>query len=102
MRQGSMYSGAMPIPDPDHIRTITDPVERALAVGRAFDDLTEVETDLRQIRQGAVLELRQRKWTWGQIATALRMARSRPKQIAEGRTDTRSQRRTEQAAEGSR
>jgi hypothetical protein len=84
-----MYSESMPSPDPRKIQAIRDPTERALAVGLAFEELTKLDQTLRQIRQAAVLELRAQGQSWGEIAAALHMARSRPKQIAEGRTDTR-------------
>ncbi|WP_162450982.1 helix-turn-helix domain-containing protein [Phytoactinopolyspora mesophila] len=68
------------------INAISDPVQRAVEIGKLLNDLPHVAADLRELRQAAVLELREAGWSYGRIAAALGLHRNRVQHIAEGRT----------------
>ncbi|NEE01165.1 helix-turn-helix domain-containing protein [Phytoactinopolyspora halotolerans] len=70
----------------DRIKSIADPVQRALEVARMEDELAEVHAELRSVRRAAVLELRQAGWSHRQIGEALGIHPNRAQQIAEGRS----------------
>ncbi|NED99288.1 helix-turn-helix domain-containing protein [Phytoactinopolyspora halotolerans] len=70
----------------ERIAAIADPVERAVEIGKVLNGLPEMASDLRELRQAAVLELRAAGWSYGQIGQALGLHRNRVQQIAEGRS----------------
>jgi predicted XRE-type DNA-binding protein len=67
---------------------IPDPLERAKALGSALKHLPDIQNQLRQGRQDAVLELRSAGWSHAEMAAELGVTRSRAQQIAEGKTTT--------------
>lgn len=75
-----------PVADINRIKKIRDPAERARRIGVALAKLTPVATELRLMRQAAVLELRDAGWSYGRIGEALGLHRNRVQQIAEGRS----------------
>lgn len=85
-----MYT--QPVTDPyEQLRAIADvedPAERARQAGAALAELTKVQAELREVRQGAVLEMREDGLSHAQVAEQLGVTRSRAQQIAEGRTTT--------------
>lgn len=70
----------------ERIDAIADPVERAVEIGKMLNGLPNMASELRELRQAAVLELRQAGWSYGRIGEALGLHRNRVQQIAEGRT----------------
>lgn len=74
-----------PLADIDRIKTIGDPAERAVAIGKVLVALPEVTTELRQMRQAAVLEMRAKGMSFGQIGETLGIHRNRVQQIADGK-----------------
>lgn len=75
-----------PLADIDRIKTIADPAERAREIGKVLNAVPVVYAELRQLRQAAVLELREQGLTYSQMAPLLGLHRNRIQQIAEGRT----------------
>lgn len=67
---------------------IPDPTDRARALGDALHHLPEVQAQLRQARQDAVLEMRAAGMSHADVADKLGITRSRAQQIAEGKTKT--------------
>ena len=67
---------------------IPDPTDRARALGDALNHLPEVQAQLRQGRQAAVLEMRSAGMSHADVAEKLGVTRSRAQQIAEGKTKT--------------
>ncbi|GHJ04794.1 hypothetical protein TPA0906_66590 [Streptomyces olivaceus] len=63
-----------------------DPTERAKTVGAALQAIPQLQHWLREIRQGAVLELREDGLSHAQIGKELGISRARAQQISEGRT----------------
>lgn len=68
------------------LNEITDPTDRAKAAGALLDAVPDLQRALREIRQGAVLELRATGLSHADVAAAIGVSRSRAQQIAEGRT----------------
>lgn len=71
--------------DIDDIERITDPAERARSAGHRLAAIPAWQERLRKIRQAAVLEMRRREMSYGDIARELGLHRNRIQQIAEGR-----------------
>ena len=71
--------------DIDDIERITDPAERARQAGQRLAAVPVWQERLRKIRQAAVLEMRQRDMSFGDIGKELGLHRNRIQQIAEGR-----------------
>lgn len=72
--------------DLDQVAAIPDPVERALEVGRRMAEVTAWHSRMREIRQAALIEMRQAGMSFGDIGKALGMHRNRAQQIVEGRS----------------
>lgn len=84
-----MYSDGMEtFADVLGLLEIRDPADRARAIGDALNRLPEVQTQLKQARQAAVLELRAAGLSHAEVAKELGLTRSRAQQIAEGKTTT--------------
>lgn len=66
------------------IRGIEDPVKRAIAVGQIFEQMPDLQAELRQIRQTAVNQLREAGWSYAEIGERLGLNRHRVAQIAKG------------------
>lgn len=95
-RQGTHYSHLCkgtpydhgvenPLADVDDIERINDPAERARQAGERLAAVPAWQERLRKIRQAAVLEMRERKMSYADIAKELGLHRNRIQQIAEGR-----------------
>ena len=69
----------------ERIKTITDPGERAVELGRVLNALPEKAAEVRALRQAAVLEMRAAGMSLADIAEKLGVHRNRAQQIAEGR-----------------
>lgn len=74
-----------PLTGIDELEAIADPVERALEAGRRLGQIPDFQERLRQIRQRAVLELREQNLSYAEIGRQLDLHRNRVQQIAEGR-----------------
>jgi DNA-directed RNA polymerase specialized sigma24 family protein len=70
----------------DEVEHIADPLERAREVGRRMEQIPAVHARLKDIRRRAVLELRARGLSYGDIGRELGLHRNRVQQIAEGRS----------------
>lgn len=64
---------------------IPDPVERAQQLSSALAQIPGVQTELKDARQAAVLEMRSRNMSHADVGAALGVSRARAQQIAEGR-----------------
>jgi predicted XRE-type DNA-binding protein len=80
-----MYSDFM---DPRDLLAIPDPTGRAKAITDALGEIADLQHQLRQARQDAVLEMRAGGMSHADVAAALGVTRSRAQQIAEGKTTT--------------
>lgn len=72
--------------DIEQIEEITDPLERALEIGRRLNQIPEFQAKLSDMRRAAVLEMKAQGMSYKEIGEALGMHRNRAQQIAEGRT----------------
>lgn len=64
---------------------ITDPAERAKAAGQLLeDDVPLLQSAIREVRQGAVAELRAKGLSFAAIGAEIGVTRARAKQILEG------------------
>jgi DNA-directed RNA polymerase specialized sigma24 family protein len=70
----------------DQVRAIPDPVLRAKAARDTELALTRGRTELSKIRREAILELREKGWSYTEIGKSLDLHRNRVQQIAEGRS----------------
>lgn len=93
--QGTMYSRVVKSisdvlqPLLDRVEGIEDPTTRAVAVGKLLDEVPAIQAALRQLRQDAVVEMRDAGgMSHAQVAEALGTTRSRAQQIYEGKTRT--------------
>ncbi|TQN27487.1 Homeodomain-like domain-containing protein [Haloactinospora alba] len=68
------------------LSAITDPTERAQAVGDMLSAIPALQRALREERRAAVLDLREAGYSHAQVAAELGISRGRAQQIAEGRT----------------
>lgn len=84
-----MYSESMEPRDLLAVTQIPDPAERALAIGVMLGQVSDLQHQLRQARQDAVLEMRAADMSHADVAAALGVTRSRAQQIALGQTHTR-------------
>lgn len=88
-RQVPMYINSMePFAPLLALLQITDPVDRAHALGKALKELPGIQAQLRQGRQDAVLEMRAAGMSHSEVAKELGLTRSRAQQVAEGKTTT--------------
>lgn len=69
-----------------HLAEEGDPSRRAKNVSTALQAIPKLQQWLREIRQGAVQELREDGLSHAQVAAELGISRARAQQIAEGRT----------------
>ncbi|WP_186319227.1 sigma-70 family RNA polymerase sigma factor [Streptomyces sp. SAJ15] len=67
----------------------SDPTSRAKDAGAALQAIPDLQKWLREIRQGAVREMRDEGMSHAQVAAELGISRARAQQIAEGRTTGR-------------
>lgn len=67
------------------LKRIADPTKRAKALTDALNAVPDVQNELRQARQDAVIEMRAEGMSHATVATALGISRARAQQIAEGR-----------------
>ncbi|MEU8138768.1 RNA polymerase subunit sigma-70 [Streptodolium elevatio] len=65
------------------LAAVPDPYERALAVGVVLEQMPDLQTELRGIRQEAVVQMRETR-TIQDIAAALGLSQPRVSQIAKG------------------
>ncbi len=65
------------------VSAITDPVDRARAVGAVLDAVPDLQAELRRVRQEAVLALRETRTTT-EIGRILGLSQPRVSQIAQG------------------
>ena len=75
-----------PLEDLPRIRAIEDPAEQAREAGRVLNDLPKWQTELREIRQAAVLKMRAKGMSHQEIADELGISRNRAANIAAGLT----------------
>lgn len=92
-----MTNPPSPFENLKHLAEQGDPTQRAKDVGAALQAIPELQKWLREIRQGAVQEMRDDGLSHAQVAAELGISRARAQQIAEGRT---SGKRAEPPAEG--
>jgi DNA-directed RNA polymerase specialized sigma24 family protein len=83
-----MYSESMEPRDLLAVTQIPDPTERAVAIGVMLGQVSDLQHQLRQARQDAVLQMRTDGMSHADVAAALGVTRSRAQQIAEGKTTT--------------
>ena len=69
-----------------HLAEQGDAAQRAKTVGTALQAVPALQQWLREIRQGAVQEMREGGLSHAQVAAELGISRARAQQIAEGRT----------------
>ncbi|WP_329474226.1 sigma-70 family RNA polymerase sigma factor (plasmid) [Streptomyces sp. NBC_01723] len=69
-----------------HLAEQGDPVQRAKDVSTALQAIPELQHWLREIRQGAVQEMRAEGASHADVGKAIGVSRARAQQIAEGRT----------------
>ncbi|MFE5332536.1 hypothetical protein ACFRCG_39780 [Embleya sp. NPDC056575] len=70
------------------VEQVADPTARAIAAGELLTALADGQAQARALRQAAVLDLRARGYSHGDVAAAIGTSRSRAQQIAEGKTRT--------------
>jgi len=91
MRQSSPYTESMttppsPFENLKHLAEQGDATQRAKDVSTALQAIPELQKWLREIRHGAVQEMREDGLSHAQVAAELGISRARAQQIAEGRT----------------
>lgn len=62
-----------------------DPTERAKSVGKVLEAIPALQHWLREVRQGAVQEMRSDGMSHAEVGKQLGLSRARAQQIAEGR-----------------
>jgi predicted transcriptional regulator len=70
---------------PETIREITDPAERVTAASQAIEQLRELMSEYAAITRDTVREMRQ-TMSYGEVARALSVSRSRVQQLESGRS----------------
>lgn len=75
-----------PLDDLPRARALPDPAERARVLGAILGGLQEADVEVSALRRDAVLELRARPMSLGEIAAELKMSRGRVQRIL-GRAD---------------
>jgi DNA-directed RNA polymerase specialized sigma24 family protein len=73
-------------PEIERIKAVDDPLERAVEIGKLVTSLAQLQEELLRLRREAVLQLRERGYSYGEIGRALGLHRNRIQQIAEGRS----------------
>ncbi|MEV0220875.1 sigma-70 family RNA polymerase sigma factor [Streptomyces sp. NPDC050704] len=68
-----------------HLADQGDPTDRAKNVGRVLESIPALQHWLREIRQGAVREMRDSGMSHAEVSKELGLSRARAQQIAEGR-----------------
>ena len=81
-----MTTPPTPFENLKHLAEQGDPTERAKTVGAALQAIPELQHWLREIRQGAVQEMRSEGLSHAEVGKELGLSRARAQQIAEGRT----------------
>ena len=81
-----MTTPPSPFENLKHLAEQGDATQRAKEVGTALQAIPELQHWLREIRQGAVGEMRDDGLSHAQVAAELGISRARAQQIAEGRT----------------
>lgn len=81
-----MTNPPSPFENLKHLAEQGDPTQRAKDVSTALQAIPELQRWLREIRQGAVQEMRDDGLSHAQVAAELGISRARAQQIAEGRT----------------
>ncbi|MER6350636.1 sigma-70 family RNA polymerase sigma factor [Streptomyces sp. NPDC001634] len=81
-----MTTPPSPFENLKHLAEQGDPTQRAKAVGVALQAIPELQHWLREIRQGAVKEMRDEGMSHAEVGKELGLSRARAQQIAEGRT----------------
>lgn len=81
-----MTTPPTPFENLKHLSEQGDPAQRAKAVGAALQAVPELQHWLREIRQGAVREMRDDGMSHADVGKELGVSRARAQQIAEGRT----------------
>lgn len=81
-----MTTPPTPFENLKHLAEQGDPTERAKTVGAALQAIPELQHWLREIRQGAVQEMRDDGMSHAEVGKELGLSRARAQQIAEGRT----------------
>lgn len=81
-----MTTPPSPFENLKHLAEQGDPTQRAKAVGAALQAIPELQHWLREIRQGAVREMRDEGKSHAEVGKELGLSRARAQQIAEGRT----------------
>jgi DNA-directed RNA polymerase specialized sigma24 family protein len=69
-----------------HLAEQGDATQRAKEVGAALNAIPDLQRWLREIRQGAVQEMRSEGMSHAEVGKAIGVSRGRAQQIAEGRT----------------
>ncbi|MCX5598395.1 sigma-70 family RNA polymerase sigma factor [Streptomyces phaeochromogenes] len=81
-----MTTPPSPFENLKHLAEQGDPIQRAKDVGAALQAIPELQHWLREIRQGAVQEMREDGKSHADVGAELGLSRARAQQIAEGRT----------------
>ena len=68
-----------------HLSDQADPIERAKSVGKVLEAIPALQHWLREVRQGAVQEMRSDGMSHAEVGKELGLSRARAQQIAEGR-----------------
>ncbi|MEU0098236.1 RNA polymerase subunit sigma-70 [Streptomyces sp. NPDC006267] len=69
-----------------HLAEQDNPTNRAKDVGRVLEAIPALQHWLREVRQGAVVEMRAEGMSHAEVGKELGLSRARAQQIAEGRT----------------
>ncbi|KAB1146847.1 sigma-70 family RNA polymerase sigma factor [Streptomyces luteolifulvus] len=81
-----MTTPPSPFENLKHLAEQGDPTQRAKTVGAALQAIPELQHWLREIRQGAVQEMRDEGMSHADVGKELGLSRARAQQISEGRT----------------
>jgi DNA-directed RNA polymerase specialized sigma subunit len=74
-----------PLADIEQVVQIADPAERAREIGRRMALVTQWHTQLKEIRQAAIVEMKASGMSFAEIGRQIGLHRNRVQQILEGR-----------------
>ncbi|WP_394436251.1 sigma-70 family RNA polymerase sigma factor [Streptomyces sp. SGAir0957] len=80
-----MTTPPSPFESLENLSKQANPTERAKSVGKVLEAIPDLQHWLRQVRQGAVQEMREDGMSHADVGRELGISRARAQQIAEGR-----------------
>ncbi|MFI1485743.1 sigma-70 family RNA polymerase sigma factor [Streptomyces sp. NPDC020747] len=81
-----MTTPPSPFENLKHLAEQGDPIQRAKDVGKVLEAIPDLQHWLREVRQGAVQEMRNEGMSHAEVGKELGLSRARAQQIVEGRT----------------